>query len=123
WTAAFTPAADIRPRASVLGGPRSGRLQGGLPLAVLRRGAEEDLRRHRPLRSERSSLEPHVRLLGRAPALAEVAEPACGHEVLPRVVAATRSRLDVIDVELTQRRLLSAILALVGVAEHQVPSR
>ncbi len=45
-------------------------LEKGFPLAVLRRRAEKDLRRHGPLRPKRTSREAHVRFLRRAPTLA-----------------------------------------------------
>ena len=47
--------------------------------------------------------EAHVGLLGRLPALAQVADAARRHEVLPGVVAAARAGQDVVDVQLAQR--------------------
>src|SRR5262249_41170684 len=84
----------------------SARLEKWLPLFELPAAAEQDLRGHRPLGTKGPACEAHVRLLRCLPAFAQIAHAARRHEVLPRVVAAARSRHDVVDVELAQRRAL-----------------
>jgi hypothetical protein len=116
---ARTPRGRIGARAARKGSCLA-RLEEGLPFAILRRRPEKDLRSHRPLRAERPAREAHVGLFRRSPSLAQVANAARRHEVLPRVRSAPRTRKDVVDVELAQGRLLPAILALVCVPKHQV---
>src|ERR1700689_642440 len=69
-------ATRIFPRSFLAGG-----LQERLPLFELPAAPQEDLRRHRPLGSERPAGEAHVGFLGCLPALAEVADAARGHQI------------------------------------------
>src|SRR5580658_8640614 len=90
-----------------------------LPLLEFPAATQDYLRRHGPPRPKRTACEPHVGLVRRLPALAKIAGPASRDEILPRVIAASRPREDMVDVQLPQRRTLAAVLTLVRVAEHK----
>src|SRR5947209_779606 len=62
----------------------------------------------------------HVRLLGRAAALADVAADARADDVLPGAAAALAPRDDVVQAQLAGRVLLPAVLALVVVPGEDV---
>ena len=65
----------------------------------------------------------HAGLLRRATTLFVVAPEACGHDVVPLLLAATRHRNHVIERQVYGREFLSAVLTRIVVAGVNVRSR
>jgi hypothetical protein len=75
------------------------------------------------MRLSGSAKQAHPCFVGSSLPFLEIAGSARNHEVVPRVVAASRTWHHVIDVQLSGTRPSGAILALVAVAQHQITPR
>src|SRR5205085_10364580 len=107
---------------------RSGSLQLHIPVRAIQEGLpgpvlllrQLQVQHRAPPRLFRLADQAHVRLLGRAAALADVAAHAGADDVLPGAGAALAARQHVVQAQFRGRELLAAVLALVVVAGEDV---